>query len=244
MENGISMSDVLALQKTGGTNGDMSWIILLIFLFAFGGGGFWGGNRGAAVNAINTDMEYTNLMNSLGTLGNATSRGFDTLSNQIGQGFAQTTNQNFGLAKDIDRSIYTTSIGQAGLSRELCDLNANMQRGFCGVERAIDNNRFELQKSTCDIITNANYNTRDLTATITAGNQNLYNLINDKFCDLALSNVKNQLEEERFKSARLENQLSNMAQSAHIIDTIAPTARPMYNVCNPREHGFTQVRYS
>ncbi len=245
MDNGLSTGDILALAKDngfGGGNGGMFFVFLL-FLFAFSGGGFWGNRGGNTMNTINTDMQYTNLMNALGTMGNATSRGFDHLATQIGQGFTQSTNQNFAIQKDIDRVIYNNTVGQAGLSRELCDLSGTIRQGFCDTNRNIDANRYEMQRIGCDIITNANYNTRDITSTIKDGNQAILN----KLGAMEMSALKDQLESERFAKARLENQLSNMAQSAHLINELAPTPKPTYNVCHPRDcghHHFPIAQFS
>lgn len=237
MSDNMSMSDVLALQgaNNGGFGGNAMMLpLFLFFLLAFGGGfgGFGGfGNNGNA-QMLNTDMQYTNLMSAMNNLSNTTSREISGVANVIGQGFTQTTNQNFGLSRDLERVNFNNTVGQANLSKEVYGVENAIQREACNINRGIDANRYEQAKSACEIITNANYNTRDITSSMNANTQAILN----KLDCMRYDELRDQLEKERFEKIQLSNQLSNQTQTQRILDAINAQnkgAQPVFIVPNP-----------
>lgn len=92
----------------------------------------------------------------------------------------------------------------------------------CGINRNIDAVRYENAKNTCNIITNANMNTRDL---IEAGNANTQRII-----DMMTQNV---IQDLRDKNTALTLQVSQQAQTSSIVDALKPCPRPAYIVQNP-----------
>lgn len=120
--SGLSVADALALQRDnyddGMFGGNGSWVFFLFFLLAWGGGGFWGNNRGVEQVATNAEVQRgfdnQNVMNKLNGLENGLCDGF----------YAQNT---------------TMLNGFNGVQRDMCT-------GFAGVNAAINQSRFDAQQ--------------------------------------------------------------------------------------------------
>lgn len=134
--SGLSVADALALQRDnyddGMFGGNGSWVFFLFFLLAWGGGGFWGNNRGVEQVATNAEVQRgfdnQNVMNKLNGLENGLCDGF----------YAQNT---------------TMLNGFNGVQRDVCT-------GFAGVNAAINQSRFDAQQCCCDIMQNNDRNTQ------------------------------------------------------------------------------------
>jgi hypothetical protein len=186
-------------KNEGGMGGGFIWIILLIILLGFGKNGLGGGDNAAT----STQSQISN----------------DFLSNQVGQGFAQVTNQNFATQKDI-------ASGFAGIGNAVCDstyalnnsikdgnfaLMSSIDRSSCETNRNIDSVRFGAERNTCEI-TNA----------IHADGEATRALINS-----------NTMQDLRDRLAATELGLSQAAQTANIVAMVKPCPIPAYPTCNP-----------
>lgn len=185
-----------------GDGGGMWMMMFLFFLLAWGGNGFGGfGNGGAnalgVADAISNEFLYTNLNNTLGRIQDQNT----FTSNSLQQGLCNLGYDNLSNFKDL----------QAEISSCCCNTNRN-----------IDAVRYENAKNTCDIITNANYNTRDL---IEAGNCNTQRIV-----DLITQDKIDSLRSE-LQSAQL--QLSQLSQTEAIVSRVRPCPIPAYPTCNP-----------
>lgn len=198
-------------------DGAFSWIFFLFFLLAWGNGygGFGGfGNNGGGVagmtylNGISNDFIYTNLNNTLG------------------QGFTQLTNQNFGISKDIQAGVSQLSNGICSstykLTSDINNVGNKIQNCCCETNRNIDSVRYENAKNTCDIINNANMNTRDLLESNNAQTQRIIDY---------LTNQEIQSLRSELQSAQMA--LQNNAQTANIINQLKPVPIPAYLTCSP-----------
>lgn len=220
MELGNSMGVVptYSLDKNddgmfGGGNG--MWVFFLFFLLAWGGNGFGGFGNNNGYNQINNDFLYTNLNQTM-------QRGFDAVGNQnqnimngiqgVNKGICDST---YALKSSIDSCCCNTQRAIDGVSREIAEVG-------CGINRNIDSVRYDMSKGFCDIINNANYNTRDI---IEAGHADTQRII-DKLTQSEVDALRTQLQ-----SANLA--LSNMAQTQNIVDQLKPCPQPAYFVPNP-----------
>ena len=193
-------------------DGGFMWVFFLFFLLAWGGGGFGGGFGNNAstglLNGISNDFIYTNLNSTLG------------------QGFTQLTNQNFGISKDLSNGFNQLGNGLCTttyeLSNKISDVGSKIQSCCCETNRNIDAVRYENAKNTCDIITNANMNTRDLLESNNAQTQRILDYLTNQ----EIQNLRSDLQ-----SAQL--QLSNLSQTASIIDQLRPFPIPAYITCSP-----------
>lgn len=199
-----------------GDGGGM-WIFFLFFLLAWGGngGGLFGGGANATTNQINNDFLYTNLNQSM-------QRGFDFLGGQnanilnniqgVQQGICDST---YALKSSIDACCCNTQRSIDGVSREIGEVG-------CSINRNIDSVRYDMARGFCDVVTNANINTRDI---IEAGHADTQRII-DKMTQTEVDALRNQLQ-----AANLA--LQNNAQTQTLVEQLKPCPRPAYVVSNP-----------
>ena len=135
MENGLSVADALALDKSDcefGGNG--AWMMMfLFFLLAWGGNGFGGwGNGNAAQGALTRgelcqDMNFQSLENDVRGVQSGLCDGFYAMNTGMLNGFYGVNN----------------AIQQAQFAAQQC---------CCETNRNIDAVRYENAKNTCDIV--------------------------------------------------------------------------------------------
>lgn len=223
---GLTISDALALQNRDGMfgGGAGGWPLFLIFLLAWGNGGFgFGGGNNGALNQVNNDFLYNGMQRSISDLANNVSRGFDVIGNTLGQGFTQVTNQNFGMSKDLAQYNYNNALGQAGISREI-------ESCCCSTNRNIDATRYEMSKGFCDIITANNLNTRDIIANQTANTQRIVDMMQAN----TIQDLRDKLNLAQMENIQSQGQLSQLAQTDAIVQRINPTPIPAWITCPPR----------
>lgn len=204
------------------SNGNNGWgfgngwegiIGLLVVAGLFGGGwgfGGFGGNRSIGNCATQADLSAgfstSEIMSDL----NDILLGQASMQNFINQGFA-------GLNQTVN------TVG-ANLSNAICTLGYQNQAGFngianqissccCDVKSLILENRYLNERQTCDLITNANNNTRQIIDYLTS----------EKISSLQAEN------------SGLKAQISNDRQTANIISGLRDTTCPIpaYVVPNP-----------
>ena len=223
---GLSAADVAAVTNGGngfGFGGDGAWWLLVLFLFAFNGGG-WGNNGGNWSNvggfqSVNNDVQrgfdQQAVMNSLGNLNSTVANGFADAAvaqcNQtasILQGFS-------GVQTQIANAGYNTASG-------IADLKYTIATEACSDRSAVGN-------GIRDVIESQNRNTQ---------------LILDKLCQQEIDALKTQ-------NANLQTQINmanvaasqnaqtgqlladNAAQTAVLRQALNPTPIPAYVVQNP-----------
>ena len=117
----------------GNGMGDWIWILVFFALFGYGGNGF-GGN--GFNNAVTSDY----LLNQTSRL----SEQILTQANATNQGICNST-------YDINNSI--KDLG-AEMAKCCCDNRFDMSQGFCGVNRNVDNLRYEMAEKFCQVYNN------------------------------------------------------------------------------------------
>ena len=135
MENGLSVADALALDKSDGAfGGNGAWMMMfLFFLLAWGGNGFGGwGNCNAAQGALTRgelcqDMNFQSLENAVRGVQSGLCDGFYAMNTGMLNGFSGVNN----------------AIQQAQFAAQQC---------CCETNRNIDAVRYENSKNTCDIV--------------------------------------------------------------------------------------------
>lgn len=152
--SGLSVADALALQRDnyddGMFGGNGSWVFFLFFLLAWGGGGFWGNNRGVEQVATNAEVQRgfdnQNVMNKLNGLENGLCDGF----------YAQNTTMLNGF-NGVQRDMCT---GFAGVNAAINQSRFDAQQCCCDMNRNIDSVKFQLSQCCCDIMQNNDRNTQ------------------------------------------------------------------------------------
>lgn len=134
MENGLSVADALALDKSDGAfGGNGAWMMMfLFFLLAWGGNGFGGWSNGAAQGALTRgelcqDMNFQSLENAVRGVQSGLCDGFYAMNTGMLNGFYGVNN----------------AIQQAQFAAQQC---------CCETNRNIDAVRYENAKNTCDIV--------------------------------------------------------------------------------------------
>lgn len=134
MENGLSVADALALDKSDGEFGSNgAWMMMfLFFLLAWGGNGFGGWGNGAAQGALTRgelcqDMNFQSLENAVRGVQSGLCDGFYAMNTGMLNGFYGVNN----------------AIQQAQFAAQQC---------CCETNRNIDAVRYENSKNTCDIV--------------------------------------------------------------------------------------------
>lgn len=223
MNEGLSVADAIALQRSGGYDngngmfgGEWAWIILLL-LFGWGGfGGFGGGfGGGAGLQGMATRAD----INEGFALNNITS-GIQAIQ----QGICDST---YALNNAI-------TSGFNGVERGFCNLSSQLANCCCETQRAIDGVNYNLATQSCDtrnIIQNA---TRDI---LESNNNNtraiLDFLTQDKISTLTTENQA--LKFQASQSAQNAFITANQdAQTAELIRRLgAEQPSPAYIVPNP-----------
>lgn len=134
MENGLSVADALALDKSDGEfGGNGAWMMMfLFFLLAWGGNGFGGWGNGAAQGALTRgelcqDMNFQSLENAVRGVQSGLCDGFYAMNTGMLNGFYGVNN----------------AIQQVQFAAQQC---------CCETNRNIDAVRYENAKNTCDIV--------------------------------------------------------------------------------------------
>lgn len=239
-----SLSDIRAV--TDGNNGGFGdgsgawWLIVLIVLFGYGRGGFYGGGDGTTNNV--RDM-YT--LNS----------DFATLQRQLSDGFSDLKQTGSRLGDGICNLGYTQAQLINGVNTSVLQnantLNTNIMGGVntlqgaikdccCTTQRSIDNVNFNIQGVNNSIATQTNalqnamcLNTRDIIE-----NQNLnYRQIHDELINIKLENKNERIAQQQNEINALRLSASQSAQNNYLVttltDRLAPQPRPSYIVPNP-----------
>lgn len=149
MDNGYSLSDLRAATGDGnGFGGNGAWWIVILFLFCFMGGGFWGNRQGefgqyataASQQEILFGQHFGQLNDRLTNLGNGVCNlGFEMQGNvaQLGKEVAlgqanlqlQASNNAANLSQQLATCCCTTQ-------RAIDGVNANIDQKFAALEKS------------------------------------------------------------------------------------------------------------
>lgn len=175
MENSYSLSDVAAVTRGNdgfgwGADGmGFFWIFALLLLPGLFGGGFWG-NRGTNVEPVTeaglcNAMNFNNLENAVGRLGDSQTAGFNGLQRDLCQGFAAI---NAGInqvrfdnqqcccetQRMLDRNDYNAAMNTASINANTTAQTQKILDAICGNRMAdMQNqiNQLQLHAALCGI---------------------------------------------------------------------------------------------
>ena len=211
---GIGLGDAMLMCQNGGYGYNQMWnnpIWAMAFMSYMNGGlgwnrggyGYGNGMLGAELEAAKSDIiRNTQAVNDAQTL----SQQVRGISNGLCDlGYALTNN-----IKDGNTAVTQTvnNVG-AGIAKAINDVGAGMAMGFCNIGHAIENTKYENAKNTTDIITNATANTQR---------------IMDGICGLKMDAKDAQIAALTGQLADAKLNLSQVAQSAYLVEKLTPTA--------------------
>lgn len=146
-----SLSDVASVVRgndydNNGFGGGAWWIIVL-FLFAFMGNGFYG-NRSTNGQPVTeaglcSAMNFNDLQNAVGRLSDMTKEQTSIISNGI-------CDLGYKMQADIGGLGRDVALGQAGISQQICknsgDIKYDMAMGFAAVNKNVDDKFAQMEK--------------------------------------------------------------------------------------------------
>lgn len=174
MDNYMSPADVAAVTRSNdgyGFGGGSAWVLIILFALIFGWGGNGWGGRGTAGEPVTeaglcNSMNFNNLENAVGRLGDAQAAGFNGLQRDLCQGFAainaginQARFDNQQCCCETQRAIDGTNYN---ISQQAAAINANTT---AGIQRVLDKmceaetnalrarvQQLELQSAMCGVV--------------------------------------------------------------------------------------------
>ena len=145
-EMGVSMGDALQMairaNDGNGFGGNGAWWIIVLFLFMFGNGGFWG-NRGNGQPVTDSGlcdaMNFNNLENAVGRLSDSE----NLHMMQLSQGLASLGYENAQLANETQAGVMQGKYENSRQLAECCcttqraidSVNANINEKFAAIEK-------------------------------------------------------------------------------------------------------------
>lgn len=170
------------------------------------GGGWW-----IWILLIFVLFGYNGWNNNNGTLTNDSLLNEEFIKRDIFNTNTNVSQTGCQTQRDVLEGRYTNQLG-------LQNLQAQTQECCCTTQRAIDNAVAQDYKNTCEITTAIHSEGEATRALINANTmQDLRDRLADRDRDLLTANF----------------QLSQVAQSANIINTLQPTPKPAYVTCSP-----------
>lgn len=197
MTDNYSLSDIAAVtdgNRNNGMFGNDSWawiVILLLFGYGRGFGGFGGGFGGGSCGtpcATQADL-------AAGFNNSAVLSGINGIDSALCQGFN-------GINTAILQSGYNTQTSINGLSHQLADC-------CCATQRTIDRVAYENQSNTCALQNTIQNTTRDVIDNANANSRAILDFL-----------VQDKLASKDARISQLENKLSQSEQNAFISATI------------------------
>lgn len=199
----------------GGFGGGMNWLIGLIAVAAIfgwngnGNGGLFGGRGGdnsatdLIMSTLNRNgLDITQLAQTLNCSVGQINNAINAISGQICNLSAQTGQNSLQIINAIQS-------GNASLASQLASC-------CCDLKTSIERQGYENRLSTME---QTNFIGGKIDAQTT--------LINDKFCQLEMRDLRDKLDTERDKSAALALQLSQEHQNAYIAQVMAQATAPL-----------------
>lgn len=232
LSSDLSASDVAVLtdrNNDGMFGGNGAWWIIILFLFAFVGGG-WGngfgnGSSGAAENYV-LASDFATLQRQISDATNSTERKLDSITNGICDlGYTQAQLIN-GVQNNLQSQGYETRIAVNGVGQQLANCCCDIREAISGVNYNMAMGNNQLQQAISNGFCQTNYNM----ATQNAQTMQTIDKVGDRVIDY-LANKENQnLRDENFA---LRLSASQQAQNNYLVNELKPCPIPAYLTCNP-----------
>lgn len=193
-----------------GWGGDGAWWIIILFLFVFcgwGNGGFGGFGGGYGANSPGLQGLVTRADINDGFAMNNLQSGI----NAIQQGICDAT---YALTNAVNSGFSTTQMsmmqGFNGVQAQICSLGSQLAQCCCDIRASIQDVRYEMAQSTCNITNQMNNNTRDI---LESQNSNTRAIL-DYLCQEKIDAKNEKIAEQAAQIQALQLQASQAAQNA------------------------------
>ena len=247
-DGGMTAADVAAVLNGGnggrgfGWGGDGAWWVLILFLFAFGGGN-WGnyGNNGGAVADMQRGFDQQATQGTLASIQTQIGAGFSNAA--VAQCNAQT---NLLQAMNANQNATNQAMNTLAMSLQNCccenraglaDLKYTVATENCADRQAVTDGLRDLMAQ----------NTANTNAIVQSQNSGFQSVL-DKLCQLEIDGLKSANEQLRTQlnmanlaasqTAQTAQLIQdNNAQTATLLSNLNPVAKPAYIVQNPNGCG-------
>lgn len=234
------MNTTMLVSPNNGTDGfGGSWWLILLFILLLGNGA-WGNNQPALGNEVQRGFDQSALTNGINGIQNSISG----ISNQLCNGFAGVS-AGFANAETAANARQMANMNQAFASQtavtgELNGLALGLQNCCCENRASIADLKYTVATENCADRAALSDGVRDIIASQTANTQ----AILDKLCQQEIDALKSQNEALRTQlnmanltasqTAQTAQLIQdNNAQTATLINRIAPYPVPSFNVASP-----------
>lgn len=207
-----------------GWDGNGSWFIIILFLFAFLGWGNngWGnngGNSGGVVDGYVLSSDFANIERKMDLINGGLCDGFYAANTTLLNGFA-------GVNQNMNNGFQTAELSranqQAALMQQLNAMQMQAAECCCNTQRSIEGVRYDMAAQACDTRNTVQNATRDIVENQNANSRAILDfLTNSKMRDLESANQE------------LRLAVSQSAQNNYLISQLRPCPSPAYITCNP-----------
>lgn len=207
-----------------GWDGNGSWFIIILFLFAFLGWGNngWGnngGNSGGVVDGYVLSSDFANIERKMDLINGGLCDGFYAANTTLLNGFA-------GVNQNMNNGFQTAELSranqQAALMQQLNAMQMQAAECCCNTQRSIEGVRYDMAAQACDTRNTVQNATRDIVENQNANSRAILDfLTNSKMRDLESANQE------------LRLAASQSAQNNYLISQLRPCHSPAYITCNP-----------
>lgn len=207
-----------------GWDGNGSWFIIILFLFAFLGWGNngWGnngGNSGGVVDGYVLSSDFANIERKMDLINGGLCDGFYAANTTLLNGFA-------GVNQNMNNGLQTAELSranqQAALMQQLNAMQMQAAECCCNTQRSIEGVRYDMAAQACDTRNTVQNATRDIVENQNANSRAILDfLTNSKMRDLESANQE------------LRLAASQSAQNNYLISQLRPCPSPAYITCNP-----------
>lgn len=207
-----------------GWDGNGSWFIIILFLFAFLGWGNngWGnngGNSGGVVDGYVLSSDFANIERKMDLINGGLCDGFYAANTTLLNGFA-------GVNQNMNNGFQTAELSranqQAALMQQLNAMQMQAAECCCNTQRSIEGLRYDMAAQACDTRNTVQNATRDIVENQNANSRAILDfLTNSKMRDLESANQE------------LRLAASQSAQNNYLISQLRPCPSPAYITCNP-----------
>lgn len=207
-----------------GWDGNGSWFIIILFLFAFLGWGNngWGnngGNSGGVVDGYVLSSDFANIERKMDLINGGLCDGFYAANTTLLNGFA-------GVNQNMNNGFQTAELSranqQAALMQQLNAMQMQAAECCCNTQRSIEGVRYDMAAQACDTRNTVQNATRDIVENQNANSRAILDfLTNSKMRDLGSANQE------------LRLAASQSAQNNYLISQLRPCPSPAYITCNP-----------
>lgn len=207
-----------------GWDGNGSWFIIILFLFAFLGWGNngWGnngGNSGGVVDGYVLSSDFANIERKMDLINGGLCDGFYAANTTLLNGFA-------GVNQNMNNGFQTAELSRANqhaaLMQQLNAMQMQAAECCCNTQRSIEGVRYDMAAQACDTRNTVQNATRDIVENQNANSRAILDfLTNSKMRDLESANQE------------LRLAASQSAQNNYLISQLRPCPSPAYITCNP-----------